>query len=176
MKILTNNKKSKVVIVLAIIALLLGLGLGAVYSLKLWPFDSKKSSVPISSEQNKANNATNPDVKSTNLQSDTTSDKVPVSDNFTVKINTLEQDKDVVKFAGTVTGSSKPGTCVITFSNPNDKPVVRSYDSSTKDGQQICTEIDIPSLDFSYVGTWNVNFRFYSGEQQATIDDKIDIK
>lgn len=111
----------------------------------------------------------------TNSQSGGTTDSIPVNNSLSANITTLEQSGENIKLEATVANSPKSGTCIVTFENPNDKPAVRSFESTEKGGAQICDAL-IPTLEFSYIGTWNVTFRFITEGTQVTANGKIDIR
>ena len=172
-----NTTGKKTLLIIAIVVLLLGLGVGVAYGLRLGPFSevtqtSSSPQVSTSTDQEKSTEATKSDSKGTPATSDT----VPVSKTLAAKITRLSQDGENVLFSSTVENAAGKGTCVVTFTNPNDKPVVRSYDSVSKDSFQICEEVKIPALEFSYTGPWSVNFRFYSDNEQIIVDSQLEIK
>lgn len=145
---------------------------------KMWPF--------MASESMKSSNKTT-DVNATNIikaQASTsttdpsqTSDKIPTSSTMTANITQLTEDSNNnILFTATIDGSSNSGACTVTFSNPNDRPYVQEVDSTEKGDQKICGPIVIPSQNFSYLGQWNVNLRFFAGNEQATASGTIDIR
>ncbi|HEY8886552.1 MAG TPA: hypothetical protein VIM31_03595 [Candidatus Microsaccharimonas sp.] len=184
MKISNKRKKknSKLFVVILIVVLLLGALSGVLFATGKFPLLQKAKISTQSTGVDK--NSSDPTVGQQSTKTDTpttdstqsTTDKVPVSNSVTAKITELTQRNNQVLFTATISGTATNGTCVITFSNPNDKPVVKTVASTVKDGVVMCGELQIPTLEFSYIGTWSVDLRFYIDNQQATASDKIDIR
>lgn len=181
MKIKNNNKKSlKPLLIIAVIAFLIICGYtGIALKTGLWPFitlPSTSKSEPLSPDQDKTTTKTPVD---TNASGATTPDQVPINKNISASITQLTEDSNNnILFSANIIGLDKPtakGTCVITFTNDNDKPYIQQVDSTIKGGDTICGQLSISSLNFSYLGTWKVNLRFYLDNQQTTTDGTIDI-
>jgi hypothetical protein len=169
----SNNNHRHVYIIVAIVFLAIGGLVGAYVVNKMAGDNTQKTS---ENSQTTTQEDQNTAKGSSGSKPTQTTDSIPVSNSLSSKITTLEQDGENIKFQGVVNNTHNIGNCVVTFENPNDKPVVRSFDSTEKDGSQICGEISIPSLEFSYLGTWNVTFRFIVDGSQTTANDKIDIR
>lgn len=114
-----------------------------------------------------------PSTLPSNSQSITTDD-VPVSNVVKANITRLEQTDSTVHFSAEVSGAKELGRCVITFSTPNDRPVTKEFDA-VKGSDSYSCDIDISSLEFSYLGNWNVSFRYYTSTEQATSSGVIKI-
>jgi hypothetical protein len=190
MKIKQQSNKSKKIILIVLIVLFLGAAgyAGAAAKLHLWPFQEKSqtASTPTQEEidsnnkdspkKDKGDTATTPD-KTPAVEPNKTTDQVPTNTELTAQITELRQADGNIFFTGVAKGGSgQAGSCVVTFSSPNDKPVTRQVDSGTKDGVITCGQVQISQLEFSYLGTWNVNFRFYTNNQQANASATIDIR
>lgn len=113
---------------------------------------------------------------SKNSNTDKTSDQVPVNKDLIATITRLEQTDEGVIFSATVTNSPTAGRCVVTFTNPNDKPVVKEVDATTKDGTALCGPLTVSPLEFSYLGEWQVTLRYYFNDQQAVASEKVTIR
>lgn len=182
MKIKKDSNKTKRVIIITLAALVvLSISLVAVaYQKKLWPFqvtpvdtDSRQDTV---NESPKNNNPIKKEDSKSSINEGMNSDQIPVAEDFSATITQLDQTGDTVNFAAKINNSPSPGTCVVTFSNPNDRPVTRQFDSTVKDSVSVCGPLAIPSLEFSYLGEWNVSLRYYVGTKQAIVDGKVVIK
>lgn len=179
MKINILQQKNRTVIIITIIVFLLVCGyFGVALKTHFWPFTvaSTASTTPIETTPT-TNTSGKSDTPIAGVTSDTTSDQVPVSSTVEASITQLSEDSDNnIAFAGLIKNNTSPGTCVVTFTNSNAKPYVTQEDSTTKDGQTLCGPLSISALNFSYLGDWTVNLRFYSDNEQATIDSKITIR
>ena len=185
MKTLNKRRKKnrKLFTGMLVVVLLLGALSGTLLATGKFPLFQKAAQTttqPTSVDKN----SSDPTVGQQSAKSDSTSsdagqpttDKVPISNSITAKITGLTEQNDRILFTATIDGTTTNGTCVVTFSNPNDKPVVKTLASTTKNGVVICGELQIPTLEFSYIGTWNVDLRFYIDNQQVTASSKIDIR
>lgn len=113
---------------------------------------------------------------SKNSTTDKTSDQVPVSKDLAATISRLEQTDEGIIFSATIANSPTAGRCVVTFTNPNDKPVVKEIDATTKDGTALCGPLTVSPLEFSYLGEWQVTLRYYLNDQQAIASGKVTIR
>ena len=183
MKIQKNKfKKNKfLVIAIALVVVVTGSYIGAAAKLELWPFskDTPSSEEKDTNSTNNTSKGGQPVVdndKGQEINPGNTSDQVPVNESASAEITELDQRNNNVLFTAIVKNVTQPGTCVVTFSNPNDKPVTREVESTIKDGVTVCGTITIPQLLFTYIGTWDVEFHFYSSNQQVQANGKIDIR
>ena len=181
MKIKRQTKKSnngkKAFLVILICVLLVGAYFGVAAAAKLWPF------MPATTSQDTPATSTGLNQSETPSKDDTstsdpgkTTDEVPVSQSIAASIIQLEQKNGIVYFTGTVTPVQSGGTCSITLSNPNDKPIVRTTDATTDGSNSVCGPIQIPETEFSYLGTWTATFRYFIGDVQATATKEITIR
>ncbi len=162
------------------IFLLLCVYCGSAYKAHLWPFDGTSTTPTMTSD--KIDSTTTPSPKATNstssnsVDSQKTTNQVPLDNSLAATITQItEDDSGNILFAATVNGVNT-GTCVITFSNSNDKPHVTQVEATSKDASSaICGPLSISSQDFSYLGQWNVNLRFYTDNQQVTTNGIINI-
>ena len=114
--------------------------------------------------------------KSSSGTTQKTTDQVPVSEGLKASITQLEQKDNLILFSAAVENASSAGSCTVTFSSPNDKPVVKEVDASMKDGVALCGPLNISSLEFSYLGEWQVTLRYYLNDEQAVATGKITIR
>lgn len=181
MKINKVYKKSyRPLVITIIIIFLLSCGyMGFALKTSSWPFTPSNTPVaePLLPTQDKSSLKPTSDNKNTGPA--TTPNQVPPSPSLSASITQLVENSDNnILFSATINGLSAPtneGTCVVTFSSSYDKPYVKQFSSGIKGGETICGPLTISSLNFSYIGTWNVNLRFYLNNQQTTADGKIDI-
>ena len=59
------------------------------------------------------------------------------------------------------------GKCVFTFSNSEDRPVVREVE-----GDGSTCQASIPSVEFSKIGVWNLNISYYRGQTKIVGTDR----
>jgi cytoskeletal protein RodZ len=164
-----------------VVVLLIGYAGTAKYQ-DLWPFTQKTSINPDAIR----NNTDNPSPKNNNPPSKAdssatatdgqTSDQVPVDTTLTASITQLEETNNTVKFAATVQHATSAGSCVVTFSNPNDRPVTQQFTATNANNVSTCGPITISANEFSYLGKWNVSFHYYVGDTQATATSEITIQ
>jgi hypothetical protein len=111
--------------------------------------------------------ASSPDVDNTK-----TTDNIPVSKETTVTIKNLVQQDGSITYSATVENYGESGTCSATFTNDNDRPVVRT----TAAEQSNCGPITIPEAEFSTLGKWTLTLRYYTNNTQAIATQTIEIK
>ena len=186
MKIRQKKSKAKKIILSTIIVLfLLACGYtGFALKENMWPF--KPVSTITQAEKNAANNhpSTSPKADTPAVDSSTgtsskpaqNNDQVPVSQSLAATITQLEEKDSTVYFAAAISGTSDAGTCVVNFTNPNDKPVTKQVTGSVKDGSVACGPIQISNLEFSYLGQWSVDFHFYTSGEQTSTSGTINIR
>jgi hypothetical protein len=173
-------KKTKIIILIGsiVVALLIA---AAVYlvafkgNLLGWqPFGNTPSTVePITEDSPDTNHGTKDD---TTPGTDKTTDEIPVSETLAATIMTLSQSNGQITFTGSANDNNAGGTCSIVFTNPNDRPVSRSANTTQSDGEAICGPIQIPETEFSFLGEWTATFRYYSGDTQAVTERTINIQ
>jgi len=174
-----NKNSSKKIVILVIVAILLVAAVGVAYYLTQKDNSTDTTSNGTSSSSTDA--ASDTDGKGTDQPAtlpensqDLTTDDVPVSTSASAVITRLEEKDSVVHFSAKVSGTDELGRCVITFSTPNDRPVTKEFDA-TKSGSDYICAIDVSSLEFSYLGKWSVNLRYYSEDTQVTVTSEVTI-
>jgi hypothetical protein len=105
-----------------------------------------------------------------------TSNQVPVDTTFSASITQLNETNGQVNATATIQHSPTPGTCVFTFSTPNDRPVVDQVTATVKDDVATCGPITISADEFSYLGKWTLSLHYYVGDQQAEAQSTITIQ
>ena len=177
----THN--TKIIYVAIAIILFLVIILATTRYFNVWPFSSQQSvsnqDVNIDNNQtiddNTANIVTEKTTPTTDNQNNTT-DQIPVNQNLVANITQLNQSDANINFNSEITGPVSKGTCVVNFTNPNDRPVTRQFEATLDNNIAVCGPIKIPEIEFSYLGEWNVNLRYYVGTEQAVSEGKILIK
>ncbi|MCK9540299.1 hypothetical protein [Dokdonella sp.] len=114
------------------------------------------------------------DIKNAQDGVDTSKDtsQIPIAHSFTISIDKITQQDGAVKVtANTSDSSSNEGTCSFTFTKENMKPVVRT--SLHKSG--VCS-VEIPELEFTATGIWNLDTRYFTDNQQATDKREVTIR
>ncbi len=187
MKISKNKKSSKIktlIILLAIVvALLLVYGVYS-YNTGKWPFASKNQldTSTIDGTQKTTNqsprndNPTQKDDDTPQVNPGKTTDQIPVSKDTTATITQLQQVGNQVTFNASITNTTSAGTCVVTFSTPNDRPVSKQFTATTKGADTSCGPLSIPASEFSFLGQWSVTLRYYTGDEQAVAEGSVVIK
>lgn len=119
----------------------------------------------------KQNNTAKPDTVS-----DQTADQVPASVTMSASITDLSQEGNIVKFASRIDNpAGKDGQCVVTFTNPNDRPVTKEFEPRVTTNGLLCS-IDVPAYEFSFLGSWQVVGRYYVAGQQVNTQGEVTIK
>jgi|GEM_PF-6285375 len=104
----------------------------------------------------------------------TTSNQVPVSSQLTVGSPTFSQANHIVTVTTSVSGSTAQGTCVFTFTKEDEKPVIRQVVSASKDQSQYCT-VGVPEVEFTRLGSWNLNATFYTTDSKGEANHEVTI-
>jgi flagellar basal body-associated protein FliL len=173
----TSRKK---VLVLTIVSVLL-VGIVAAWITHTWPFQRTATVDPNASRNVTTNTSpknNNPTGKEGDASptGDKTSDQVPVDKTMVANITQLVETNNTVKFTATVNNTNTAGTCVVTFSNPNDRPITQQATAMNANNVSTCGPINIPANEFSYLGEWKVDFHYYVAGQQATTNGAIIIQ
>lgn len=100
----------------------------------------------------------------------TTTDQIPVSSNLSVTITNFQQVNSLINSSASISGNSSEGTCVFTYSTPGSKPVVDQVSSKSS----VCSSI-IPEVQFSKLGSWNLNIVFYLNDGKAEGNKNVTI-
>lgn len=172
MKSPASRKRTILFCIIACIVLVGAYGIFA-YSANKWPFKAPKATKivkPAYTPNQKKN------IPPAGPDAGKTSNQVPVSTSLTASITNLSETNQEVNFTSTITGSSDAGTCVVTFSTPNDVPVTKQFTPTLNGQTATCGPLTIPAQDFTYIGTWTATLHYYVGTEQATTQQDIDIK
>jgi len=182
-----HARPKKIILITIIVLFILACGYtGFALKQDIWPFNTAGS--VTQAEKDAANNfpTTSPktdapavDSSSKNNDPQTpnqSNDQVPVSPTLTATITQLEEKDSVIYFSAAITGTSDSGTCVVNFTNPNDKPVTKQVTATVKGSSVACGPIQISNLEFSYLGQWSVDFNFYTGGKQVSTSGIIKIR
>jgi hypothetical protein len=174
MKITTQNKSKISLIIAVCIIALLGAYTAAAYHYQLFPF---QPNVPeVSKEITDPTSSPDKEAIPTGEYTDKTTNDIPTNPTLAATIDQLEQKNGVVLAKGSVNTSDASGLCSFVFSNDNDKPITQTVNPTLKDTQILCGPIEIPEQSFSFLGEWNVSFRYYSNNTQVSTESKITIK
>lgn len=103
-------------------------------------------------------------------QNQTTS-QVPVSTTSSVTITTLNQVNGAVNIKAAITNPATSGACTVTFTKSDAKPVTRTINTT----DSTCTAA-IPELEFSMIGDWQAEVRYFANNEQTTTTGTITIK
>lgn len=179
MRKIKRNKTVKLIVLLVSLAVLLIAGwLAYAYKTQSWPFDKSQTA----QEQQKITEANTTDSlntqkkdgmiagsKSEYVDTQKTSDQIPVSDDLSVKILSVGQSENgIVSYSAS---ANKPaGTCSATFTHELGKPVIRNSD--TTDGK--CSA-EISAMEFDALGEWTLTLRYYSNNAQAVATQTVKV-
>ena len=178
MKITSNNKSNKKILLLAGVLLSVFLsGLIAIYIIS----EHNRSTNPWNQSNDTPKAVADNDQKGlvpsstlpNNSQSLTT-EEVPTNKEAVAVIRRLEQKDTTIYLDATISNVAKQGKCVIIFSTPNDKPVTKEFDS-TKNGDIYTCSLATSALEFSYLGKWDVTLRYYSENSQVVAKGALTI-
>lgn len=184
----TKSKKGikKIILITAVVLFIVACGYtGLALKQELWPFNF--TTAPTQEEKDAANNfpttspkSDAPVVDSSNSDKDNApvqnTDQVPVNQALSAKITQLEEKGSTIYFSAAISGTSTQGTCVVNFTNPNDKPVTKQVEGTIKGSAVACGPVEISNLEFSYLGQWAVDFHFYADGKQTSVSDTIIIR
>jgi hypothetical protein len=168
-----NSRKTLVIIAVALL-LIICATLGYLWSKEKSAVETDStSSTDINVTPENSKGTQQPDTLPDNSQNLTTED-VPVDESASANISRLEQIDTTVYFDAIVTNATELGRCVVVFSTPNDRPITKEFDATKKDDRYICS-LSLSALEFSYLGTWDVTFRYYNGPNQVIAKGTIKI-
>lgn len=175
-KINQGHTKRNIISVIVIVVVVLIAYTSTSFALKLWPFTQ-----PTLNGSKTDSTSTNGDSSKDNLPpsdggSTKTTDQIPVDTASSATINTLKQENGSIIFNGSVSPALTGGTCLLTFTNPNDKPITRTSVATTEGASSVCKQITISETEFSYLGTWTATFRYFVGDKQVVATKDIIIK
>jgi hypothetical protein len=181
MNIKKTNKRKKVYVIGGIVLLLLVVSYFAVaYTKGFWPFSDvnrdQTASRDTVNESPRNNNPAKKDEAAPDANAGKTTDQVPIAKDFVATITRLDQTDGQVNFSAKIDNSPSAGTCVVTFSNPNDRPLIKQVAATVDGGTTLCGPLSVPSLEFSYPGEWNVSLRYYVGSEQVITEGKVTIR
>ena len=170
-----NNSKKKLFLITGIILVLIGVGVFYYFFQNNNDSTQQTTNGTDSSKNSETGGkgAEQPSTLPDNSQSLTTDD-IPVDSSASASITRLEEKDSVVHFSAKISGANELGRCVVTFSTPNDRPVTKEFDATKSNADYICT-VDTSSLEFSYLGKWSVNLRYYSNSTQVTATSEVTI-
>lgn len=91
-------------------------------------------------------------------------------------ISQLSEANNTVSVSAVVQNPpSGTGSCVVTFSNPNDRPITKQFDPASKENVVSCAT-QVPAYEFSFLGDWNVSVVYYAGDQKVSTEGTVHIK
>jgi hypothetical protein len=103
------------------------------------------------------------------------SQNVPISPTVTLTDLSVSQSNGSVHATAAVADNNDTtASCVFTFENPNDKPVVRQVGVS--DSGKTCDSGNIPEQEFTFLGQWKLTLNYYVNGTQAKATTTITIK
>ena len=169
-----GKKSRKPLLILLVLILLLAIGSAIVFvrrnnANKLAEEQKAQSEAQTDSVKKDVENNTKIDDANTSAQTTVTSDQVPATTTYSLKISDVNQTNRTVNAMASVTGSSQ-GKCVFTYTNPDDKPVIQEI--TTTNGS---CKSSISEVQFSKLGTWNLNVVFYANNTKAEANQSVTI-
>ncbi len=99
--------------------------------------------------------------------------QIPDTDEFTITLDSFKQANGAVVVSAGIkdTISTEQGTCSFTFTREQVKPVAKSASAS----ESACST-SIPELEFSAVGEWILEIRYFNSNKQASANQKVTIR
>lgn len=143
-----------------------------------WPFSQKI--IQSSDSNNTQNITTNTSPKNNNVATKTeqtstkTTDQVPTNSEAMATLIQLEQVGENVLVTAKIDHIAANGNCVVTFTNPNDRPITKEFSPVDKDGVILCST-SISAYEFSFLGTWHAAVRYYQDNKQVTAEGDVKI-
>jgi hypothetical protein len=177
------SKRLLITSAVAVLTLFAAYGLTAHHQ-QWWPF---KASSIADKDASRNEHVTQPSPKNPAIPTkstssdptaggDKTTNEVPVSKSLSASITQLAEANNQITFAASVSNATTTGTCVVTFSNTNDRPVTKQFNATYSNGTAQCGPTNISAYEFSYLGQWQVSLRYYENGQQATAEGSINIR
>jgi len=108
--------------------------------------------------------------KTTSADSKTT-DQIPASTAFTIKIASASESNGVVSAAAITSPTTTDGYCIFTYTSQGGRPVVS--DRINVDGGQCSWAQSANSFDF--IGSWNLNVSYYLNDTKAEANQSVTI-
>lgn len=184
----TKTKRSPspkhVLVITGVVVVIVASYIFLAHSQGWWPSTQKPNSkVDGNNVQNTTTNASpknnnvvakSDETAKTNQTSNQTTDQVPTNTDASATIVQLEQVSGNVLIVARVENTTTGGMCVVTFTNPNDRPITKEFSPSEKDGSISCST-SIPAYEFSFLGTWHATLRYYQGSKQVTAEGDVKI-
>ncbi len=168
-----RNRSRKIVLVVIVLALVFGAG-AYVY---LQRQEAQQLAEQKALDESQTNSAKKGDVASTKDTSVTPKTEgdikqdIPTATENIVTINSVNQSGGTVAASASVSGVSAGGTCVFSFTNPDDKPVIPPS-VSIRDGS--CST-NTPEVGFSKLGVWNLNVTAYIDGKKSEANQSVTI-
>lgn len=175
------RRSRRPLIALLILAIALALGLGSYMFIQ--NRDSENAQIEQKARDEAQNGSAKKDLqdkdrnddntKSKNLPDNsisTTTDKIPASEELSTAITSVSQKDGSVYSEAITTGATAEGTCVFTYTTPDERPVLEQVTSSGK----ICKS-SIPEVQFSKLGTWNLQVLFYLNNVKSEANKNVSI-
>lgn len=175
----TMHRSRKPLIVLLVLAIVIALGVGSFVFIKNRNAENARVEQKIRDEaqthsaKKDVQEKGSSDTQSSNLPDNSASitpDKVPVSEDLRTSITSTSQKDGTVYAEASIAGTDKEGTCVFTYTTPDDRPVVQQVTSASK----ICKS-SIPEVQFSKLGTWNLQVVFYLNNVKSEANKSVSI-
>ncbi|MBP9738690.1 hypothetical protein KBD20_03305 [Candidatus Saccharibacteria bacterium] len=168
-----QRRSHKIVLVVIVLALIFGAGT-YVYLQRQEAQELAEQKALDESQTNSAKKGDATSSKDTGVTPKTESDikqDVPTATENNVTINSVNQSGGMVAATASVSGASAGGTCVFSFTNPDDKPVIPPS-VSIKDGS--CST-STPEVGFSKLGVWNLNVTAYIDGKKSEANQSVTI-
>jgi cytoskeletal protein RodZ len=175
----STRRSRKPLIALLVLTFIVALGVGSFIFIKSRNAENarieqkERDEAQTKSAKKDIQNKDSEDTQNSNLPDNspsTTSDKVPTSEKLGTTITSTSQKDGTVYAESVITGAEAEGTCVFTYTTPDDRPVVQQVASANK----ICRS-SIPEVQFSKLGNWNLQVVFYLNNTKAEANKNVSI-
>ncbi len=175
----STRRNRKPLIALIILAIVVALGIGSFVFIKNRNAENARieqkarDEAQTSSAKKDIQNKSAGDTQDKNLPNNstsTTTDKIPTSEDLRTTITSTSQKDGTVYAEAIITGATAEGTCVFTYTTPEDRPVVQQVTSANK-----TCKSSIPEVQFSKLGTWNLQVIFYLNNVKSEANKSVSI-
>lgn len=165
-----------------IFALLLLIVFGAIVGGVLYKryYDNKQQALQKERDESQTESAkkavsksSDSDIESSGLPENSnsiTSDQVPNNSSVKLAVASVNQANGMITVSGTISGTSQNGTCVFSFTKPENKPVVKQVQSSASS----CS-VQIPEAEFTMLGSWTLLVTHYVNGTKTEVQREVTI-
>lgn len=157
-------------LIFAFVALAMLLSVGGFFAYKNHR-DNQERDAQKARDEAQITSSKDVDAKTKNSNVDTPDDPIKQdvpSGDAAISIDSITQSNGTV--LAKATSSAGSGTCVFTYTTEGDRPVIRTTDLTGGS----CSS-NIPEVEFSRIGTWNLNVTIYIDGKKTEANQSVEI-